>query len=297
MAAEQKPGASGVVEAKTEAWVGSKKVLGLSRDGDVAAEPWLNPKNNGSLIPPRRKLVKKMMLDCIIGSMFGGVIHWGSGPMMVPPGNLKAEKEAWIVVEAITEAWVGSKKVVGLSRDGDVAAAPWLKPKNNGSLIPPRRKLVKKMMLDCIIASMFGGQASVVHGGSGPMMVPPPNLKAEKEAWIVVEAKTEAWVGSKKVLGLSRDGDVAAEPWLKPKNNGSLIPPRRKLVKKMILDCIIASMFGGQASVVHGGSGPMMVPPPNLKAEKEAWVVVEAKTEPWVGSKKVVGLSRDRDVA
>ena len=278
MAAEQKPGASGVVEAKTEAWVGSKKVLGLSRDGDVAAEPWLNPKNNGSLIPPRRKLVKKRMLDCIIASMFGGqgspassgaaVIHGGSGPMMVPPANLKAEKEAWIVVEAKAEAWVGSKKVLGLSRDGDVAAEPWLNPKNNGSLIPPRRKLVKKMMLDCIIASMFGGQAAVIHGGSGPMMVPPPNLKAEKEAWIVVEAKTEAWVGSKKVLGLSRDGDVAAEPWLNPKNNGSLIPPRRKLVKKMMLDCIIASMFGGQAAVIHGGSGPMMVPPPNLKAEK-----------------------------
>ena len=97
-------------------------------------------------------------------------------------------------------------------------------------------------------------------------------------ASLVVESKTEAWVGSQKVVGLSRDGDVVSEPWLKPKNNGSLIPPRRKLVKKMALTCIvrfIASMFGGQgsptssgAAVIHGGSGQMMIPPPNLKEEK-----------------------------
>ena len=89
MAVEQKPGARGVVEAKTGA----------------VAEPWLKPKNNGSLIPPRRKLVKKMMLECIarfIASIFGGqgsptssgaaVIHGGSGQMMIPPPNPKAEK-------------------------------------------------------------------------------------------------------------------------------------------------------------------------------------------------------------
>ncbi|KAL7263100.1 hypothetical protein ACSBR1_001308 [Camellia fascicularis] len=47
------------------------------------AEPWFNPKKGG-LIPPKRKLVKTMMLECLlksIGSMFQSCCPSG------PPSN------------------------------------------------------------------------------------------------------------------------------------------------------------------------------------------------------------------
>lgn len=59
------------------------------------------------------------------------------------------------------------KMVVGLKvKPGEAAVAvaePWLKPKNNESLIPPKRRLVKRMMFDCLLhftASLFGVQGS-----------------------------------------------------------------------------------------------------------------------------------------
>lgn len=106
MVVEQRPSERGVAKAKAEAWVQPKMVVGLSRGGDVVAEPWLKPKNNGSLIPPRRKLVKRMMLDSIvrfIASMFGAqrsptssgapITPGASGHLMiVPPANPNREK-------------------------------------------------------------------------------------------------------------------------------------------------------------------------------------------------------------
>nr|CAN70674.1 hypothetical protein VITISV_035816 [Vitis vinifera] len=87
------------------------------------------------------------------------------------------------------------KMVVGLKvKPGEAAVAvtePWLKPKNNESLIPPKRRLVKRMMFDCLLhftASLFGVQGSPTFSGdpfpnkaSGRLkMVTPTNVKAEK---------------------------------------------------------------------------------------------------------------------
>ena len=49
------------------------------------------------------------------------------------------------------------KMVVAVNPGEEVVAVaePWLKPKNNDSLIPPKRRLVKRMMFDRIAKSLL----------------------------------------------------------------------------------------------------------------------------------------------
>ena len=59
------------------------------------------------------------------------------------------------------------------------------------------------------------------------------------------EAMVQARVGP-EVTMVNPIGAVVrtkAEPRFKPKSGGSLIPPKRKLVKKMMLDCMVKAII------------------------------------------------------
>ena len=59
------------------------------------------------------------------------------------------------------------------------------------------------------------------------------------------EAAVQARAGTEvtKVNPIGAAVGTKAEPRFKPKGGGSLIPPKRKLVKKMLFDCMVKAII------------------------------------------------------
>ncbi|KAJ8450339.1 hypothetical protein Cgig2_004796 [Carnegiea gigantea] len=105
----------------------------------------LKPKK-GSVIPPRRKLVKKMVLDSIVGSvvsLFQSLFFW-----------LKANDARIQPCQAIVANMEMEIDQYGEICGAEMEKLPLLFKPKKGGVIPPKRKLVKKMVFDSIVASI-----------------------------------------------------------------------------------------------------------------------------------------------
>ncbi|KAF7126523.1 hypothetical protein RHSIM_Rhsim11G0073000 [Rhododendron simsii] len=125
--------------------------MGLNPDeGAVRAgsEPRFKPKPNYvSLIPPKRKLVKKMMWDCMSDKEEADDVSHNS----IWESNTRSLREETrdMHMKGVNP---GEGAVQANLAKGHQPIRRF-KPKVNGGscLIPPQRKLVKKMMWDCIV--------------------------------------------------------------------------------------------------------------------------------------------------